>query len=98
MGALERVRKMDTAEFEAQLKSDGFQEIETRSLEPRPANGEHGHHFSVRGLIIEGAFTVTLEGVERTYRPGEIFVVEAGKLHFEAVGPEGAKLIIGRKH
>ncbi|MEZ5853344.1 MAG: hypothetical protein R3D67_00820 [Hyphomicrobiaceae bacterium] len=89
---------MDIATFEAQLKADGFQEIETKRLDPKPVNGEHGHHFGVRGLVIEGAFTVTLEGVERTYRAGEIFAVEAGQLHFEEVGPEGAKVMVGRKH
>lgn len=88
---------MDATTFEAQLTSDGFQEIETKRLEPRPANGEHGHHFAVRGFVLEGAFTVTIEGTKRTYYPGEVFEVEAGQLHFEEVGAEGAKVIVGRK-
>ena len=88
---------MDPVTFESQLQSDGFSDIETKRLEPRPANGEHGHYFGVRGLILEGAFTITLEGLKRTYRPGEIFEVEAGRLHFEEVGSEGAKVIVGRK-
>lgn len=89
---------MDIAAFESRLKADGYNEIERKRYEPRPANGEHGHHFSVRGLILDGAFVVTLEGVERTYRPGEIFEVDAGRMHFEAVGPEGVELIVGRKY
>lgn len=89
---------MDAATFEAQLKSDGYQEIEIKRLEPRVPNGEHGHHFGVRGLILEGAFTITIEGIKRIYRPGDIFLVEAGKLHFEEVGSEGAKVIVGRKN
>ena len=40
-----------------------FTEIERKRYEARPPNGEHGHHFSVRGLILDGAFIVTLEGV-----------------------------------
>lgn len=89
---------MDTSAFEAGLKSDGYTEIERKRYEPRPANGEHGHHFSVRGLVLDGAFIVTLEGVERTYRHGEIFEVEAGRMHFEAVGPDGVELVVGRKY
>jgi quercetin dioxygenase-like cupin family protein len=89
---------MDTTAFEASLKADGYNEIETKRYEPRPANGEHDHHFSVRGLILEGAFTVTLEGNERTYRPGEVFEVDAERLHFEEVPSEGVKLIVGRKY
>ena len=88
---------MDATAFETKLRADGYKEIETKRLDPRPANGEHGHHFDVRGLVREGAFTVTLEGVERTYRPGEIFEVAAGQMHFEAVGPEGAQVTVGRR-
>ncbi|MFM9939837.1 MAG: cupin domain-containing protein [Hyphomicrobiaceae bacterium] len=89
---------LDTVSFESRLKTDGYVEIERKRYEPRPANGEHGHHFSVRGLILDGAFIITLEGVERTYRPGEIFEVEAGRMHFEAVGQEGVELLVGRKY
>ena len=89
---------MQPADFEARLKADGYTEIETKRYEPRPANGEHGHHFSVRGLILDGAFIVTKEGVERTYRPGDIFEVDAGRLHFEAVGDNGVELLVGRKY
>lgn len=89
---------MNATEFEAGLKADGYKEIETKWMDPRPANGEHGHHFSVRGLVLEGEFIVTLEGKERSYRPGEIFIVDEGRLHFEAVGPTGARVMVGRKY
>lgn len=89
---------MEPATFEAGLKADGYTEIETKSYEARPANGEHGHHFSVRGLILDGAFTVTLEGTPKTYRPGDVFEVTAGQLHFEEIGPDGTRLIVGKKY
>ena len=89
---------MDVHQFETELKAGGYQELETKRYEPRPANGEHGHHFSVRGLILEGEFTVTLEGTPTTYRPGDIFAVNEGRLHCEAVGPDGVTLIVGRKY
>ena len=88
---------MQASEFEAGLRADGYGEIETKRLEPRPANGDHPHHFSVRGLVLDGAFTVTIEGVERCYRPGEVFEVAEGRLHNEAVGPEGAHILVGHK-
>ncbi len=89
---------MDTAAFETGLKADGYNEIERKRYEPRPANGEHGHHFSIRGLILDGTFIVTKEGSPRAYRKGEIFEVDAGRLHFEEVGPDGVELIVGRKY
>ena len=88
---------MEATNFEAALKVDGYKEIETKSYPPKPANGEHGHHFSVRGLILDGEFTITLEGKPTTYRPGDVFAVSEGQLHCEAVGPEGVRLLVGRK-
>ena len=89
---------MDAQKFEAGLKADGFTEIQTKDYEPRPANGEHGHHFSVRGLVLAGAFTVSRNQQAVTYRPGEVFVVDEGELHFEEIGPEGARVLTGRKY
>ena len=89
---------MDTQTFEAGLAADGYKEIETKRYEPRPANGEHGHHFSVRGLILDGAFTITLEGKPTTYRPGDMFEVTEGRMHFEEIGPEGVRLMVGKKY
>jgi hypothetical protein len=50
---------MNTDDFEANLKADGYSEIETQNLQPRPGKGHHGHHFSIRGLVLAGTFTVT---------------------------------------
>lgn len=89
---------MDTSEFEAKLKADGYSEIEIKRYEPHPANGEHGHHFSVRGLVLEGAFTVIQDQKPVTYRTGENFAVPEGCLHAEEIGPEGARVLVGRKY
>ena len=88
---------MDTQAFEAKLKADGYTEIETKTYAPAPANGEHGHHFAVRGLVLAGAFTVTQDNHAVTFRPGEVFAVAAGDLHSETIGPDGAKALVGRK-
>lgn len=89
---------MDPKAFEDKLRTDGYTEIETKAYDPRPANGEHGHHFSVRGLILAGAFTVSQAGRSVTYTPGQVFEVAEGVLHHEAVGPEGTRLLVGRKY
>lgn len=85
-------------EFEAALARDGFVEITTKSIEPGHSNGEHGHHFTARGLILEGAFHITSGGARRRYGPGEIFDVVEGTLHFEETESEGARLVVGRKY
>jgi quercetin dioxygenase-like cupin family protein len=89
---------MNAADFEMNLKADGYTEIETKQYDPRPANGEHGHHFSVRGLVLEGSFIVTQNKKAVTYRPGDVFSVAEGQLHYEEVGADGARILVGRKY
>jgi quercetin dioxygenase-like cupin family protein len=81
---------MDKSEFEAQLRADGYTEIESKTLAPRPANDGHGHHYAVRGLVLAGAFTVIEGSKPTTHRPGQVFAVAAGCVHSEEVGTEGA--------
>jgi quercetin dioxygenase-like cupin family protein len=88
---------MNEIEFEAKLKADGYREIETQDLAPRPAKGEHGHPFAIRGLVLSGTFIVTQDGQRTVYQPGQIFAVELDHLHDESIGPEGARVLVGRK-
>ena len=85
-------------EFEAALAADGYVEIETKSLPTRPANGEHGHQYAVKGLVLGGVFTVVQNNVAVAFHRGQIFSVPAGDLHYEEIGPEGAEICVGRKY
>ena len=51
---------MNVSEFEAQLETDGYAEIEMLDLAPRPGRGRHRHLFAIRGLVLSGTFTVML--------------------------------------
>ena len=89
---------MDGQDFAARLAADGFTEIETKTLVARPANDDHTHDGTVRGMVLEGEFIVTC-GSEppRHYRPGEVFEVAAGVPHTEEIGTAGARIVMGRK-
>lgn len=89
---------MDTRAFEASLRADGYTEIETKALAPSPTNGEHGHDFSVRGLVLDGAITVIRGRDAVTYRTGEVYAVPEGCLHCEEIGPAGVRILVGRKY
>ena len=89
---------MDTSIFEAKMKADGYTEIAIKAYAPQPPNGEHGHHFSVRGLVLDGAFIVFRDRKPVTYRTGDVFEVPNGCLHGEEIGSEGARVLIGRKY
>jgi hypothetical protein len=88
---------MNESEFEAQLKADGYTEIETQTLEPRPGKGRHRHLFAIRGLVLSGTFNVTIEEPV-AHGPGQIFAVAEGQLHDESIGADGARVLVGRKY
>lgn len=88
---------MNEQAFEAQLKADGYTEIETQTLEPRPGKGRHRHLFAIRGLVLSGTFNVTIDN-EVAHGPGQIFSVAEGQLHDESIGAEGARILVGRKY
>ena len=89
---------MNVTEFEKMLEQAGYREITTTSKEPQPANGEHAHEFSVRGLVNSGEFIISCDGRPRRYKAGDEFEVAAGQIHTEAVGPQGTCITAGRKY
>jgi quercetin dioxygenase-like cupin family protein len=89
---------MNQSAFEAELRAAGYTQIEIKAIDPRPANEAHSHDYGVRGLVLEGAFTVKQADRSVTYLPGEIFTVAAGQSHTEEIGPQGARVFVGRKY
>lgn len=89
---------MDHTTFEAALSRSGFTQIETKVIEPKPVNSAHTHDYVVRGLVLDGIFIVTEGDKPTTYLPGDIFQVAQGQPHTESFGPQGAKVLVGRKY
>ncbi len=92
-----RSMAMNESDFEAGLKADGYTEIERQVLEPRSGKGRHRHHFAIRGLVLAETFVVTKDTAPVTFGAGEIFSVSLGELHDESIGPDGARVLVGRK-
>ena len=88
---------MTAADFEKQLRADGYSEVELKDYAPRPGNGRHRHPFAVRGLVLSGAFIVQEQAEPVAFSSGQIFAVAEGALHDEWIGPDGAQVLIGRK-
>ncbi|MBK1661344.1 cupin domain-containing protein [Paracraurococcus ruber] len=84
--------------FEAALRADGFQEIVRREIPAGQELGEHDHAWDVRGLVLRGRFMVREAARLQDCGPGEVFTLEAKCPHEEGAGPEGAALLIGRRH
>jgi quercetin dioxygenase-like cupin family protein len=89
---------MRQGDFEAELRSAGYTQIETKALDPKPANVEHAHDYDIRGMVLDGVFIVSQGDQSVTYRTGDIFAVPGGKAHSEEIGPHGARILVGRKY
>ncbi|MDX1709675.1 MAG: hypothetical protein R3316_00895 [Rhodovibrionaceae bacterium] len=88
---------MDESAFEEQLRKDGYDEILRKDLQPDGHLGEHDHDWDVHGLVLAGEFTITTVEGSKTYREGETFFLSANMPHEEGQGPEGARLLLGRR-
>ena len=84
------------AHFEFALRREGFA-VERKVQPPQRCVPEHAHPFDVRALVLNGEITLTVEGIDSTYRVGDIFVMPAGHRHAETVGPEGVEYLLGRR-
>jgi quercetin dioxygenase-like cupin family protein len=84
------------AHFEFALRREGFT-VERKIQPPHRRVPEHAHPFDVRALVLNGEITLTVEGIDYTYRVGDIFVMPAGHGHAECVGPEGVEYLVGRR-
>jgi uncharacterized cupin superfamily protein len=49
-------------------------------------------------LVLDGIFIVAQDNKPVTYRAGDVFFVVAGTSHTEEIGPQGAKILVGRKY
>ena len=89
---------MDTREFEAQLRRDGYLEIKTKSIDPGLQTSNHKHEFDTRLLVLEGETTITCAGLERTYRTGDVLEIDSGVEHSERYGDTRFGFIVGLRH
>ena len=83
--------------FAAALRADGFGDGETRVHPAGRLVPDHMHPYDVRALVLAGEITLTFEGEATAYRPGEVFTMQGGHSHAEAIGPAGVELLVGRR-
>jgi quercetin dioxygenase-like cupin family protein len=87
---------MDKAEFETELRRDGYR-IVNSSVKPNLIAPNHCHDFDAKSWVLGGEITITRDNNPVTFRAGQCFEVPAGCMHAEQVGPEGVALMSGRR-
>jgi len=88
---------MDTTGFEAALVKEGYRDIETKGLPGGYQAGDHSHAYDARALVLAGEITLTWNGAARFFATGDVFTMDDGCSHAEAVGPEGVHYLVGRR-
>jgi quercetin dioxygenase-like cupin family protein len=88
---------MSLTEFEAQLKTQGYQEVTLITRDARYQLGEHSHPFDACALILEGRIRLQVSGVSKVYHAGDIFELARDTPHQEWAGEQGATYLAGRR-
>ena len=88
---------MNEAEFKQACLDQGYGAAESLECAPNMTGDMHTHEFSAFAMITRGEFTVMLENGPVAHKPGEVCKVDAGTLHTEQTGADGATLLIGKK-
>ncbi len=89
---------MNQADFESQLRAEGYSELIDRRMAANALNPDHAHEFDARVLVLEGEMTIVCDGVEHTYRAGDACAMAAGTRHAERSGPQGVRYLAGRRY
>lgn len=88
---------MDKPTFEKQLSDRGYGEPREHFFESSKDVDMHTHDFSAMLLVTEGEFRLVLEDGTHTFAPGDWCELEAGTLHTEKTGPDGAKTLLATR-
>ena len=88
---------MDRAAFEAACRAEGFDDIQEKSGEGGFKASPHTHDFEVRGLVLDGEFTLVRGDESSTYGPGQTFDMAANCEHAEHFGDAGVRFLIARR-
>jgi quercetin dioxygenase-like cupin family protein len=87
---------MDLQEFEAELRREGYRVVNSSQV-PNKVVGDRCHDFDAKALVLGGEIIITRDNKAETFRAGQCFMVPAGCMHTEQVGPDGVAFVSGRR-
>jgi quercetin dioxygenase-like cupin family protein len=88
---------LSAAAFESDLRREGFT-VTFGGQKPDLMFEPHTHgDDELRIMVLAGSVTVVRGNASETFTAGQHCVVEAGCLHSDLIGPEGAAYIVGRR-
>ncbi|MCC6564080.1 cupin domain-containing protein [Candidatus Uhrbacteria bacterium] len=90
---------MTEQEWQMELETDGYTDIQVVSIRPGDMPNEpHTHDQETVHVILKGKLMITdAAGVTTTYEKDDRVDFPAGTNHIAQTGPEGMKMIVGVK-
>ncbi len=88
---------MTFADFEADARARGFDEVLARDWPASTVIATHTHPFAAKALVVAGEMWLTHDGQTRHMHPGDTFELAAGVPHDERYGAEGATYWVARR-
>ena len=85
------------AEFEADARARGFDEVIERQWAPNQVVDEHRHPFAADALVVQGEMWLSDAQGTRHLHPGDTFKLEADVPHSERYGVDGATYWVARR-
>lgn len=86
------------ADFEAQARAQGFDEVMEKIWAPRQEVPQHQHPFDVNVRVMAGEVWLTCGSEVKHLVAGTGFQLARGEMHTERYGPEGATFWVARRH
>jgi quercetin dioxygenase-like cupin family protein len=89
--------RCEFAEFSADRRAEGFDEVVEVTWPPLTVIDTHHHAFEANALLVRGEMWLTIGDNTRHLHPGSTFLLEPGELHSERYGTDGATYWVGRR-
>lgn len=83
--------------FQADLLSQGFDEVLPREWAPLQVVADHLHPFAANAVVVQGEMWLTVGDATRHLRVGDTFELAPNVVHSERYGAEGAIYWVGRR-
>jgi len=86
------------AEFDAQARAQGFDEVLARQWPALTKLDPHTHGFAVQALVVQGELWLTVGDTTRHLQTGDRFTLERDVPHSERYGDQGATYWVARRN
>ncbi len=85
-------------EVQSLARQHGAEEVMEREWAPNQEIATHAHPFEAQALVTAGEMWLIRENGTQHLLPGDTFDLDAGTLHSERYGPEGATYWVVRRN